>query len=167
MLGTPSAVLAVLVVGVVVNGLLFYGVHSLRPTSTAAPPSSPPAQTEHTTTAELTTTEPRTSAERTPRPFFRLITNVLVRLSDNSGTAPIWTPTSGQNGPRGNHFATLNTASPNLREPSSDLSDSLWKGFSANFACIGISEVQLSLLRGLASAVHRLRTPWGTYGFPI
>ena len=24
----------------------------------------------------------------------------LLRLSDNSGTAPIWTPTSGQNGPR-------------------------------------------------------------------
>jgi hypothetical protein len=113
MLGTPSAVLAVLVVGVVVNGLLFYGGHSLRPTPTAAPSSSPPAQTEHTTTAELTTTEARTSAERTPRLFFRLITNVLVRLSDNSGTAPIWTPTSGQNGPRGNHFATLNIASPN------------------------------------------------------
>ena len=35
MLGTPSAVLAVLVVGVVVNGLLLYGVHSLRPTPTA------------------------------------------------------------------------------------------------------------------------------------
>ncbi len=66
MLNTPSAVLAVAMVVMVVNSFLFFGFYLPR-TATTQPPSSPPPQTEPTTTEPSSTTVERTRPRTTPQ----------------------------------------------------------------------------------------------------